>query len=104
MVGAGLHASPIDLRSPSEESNFPPMGALISSAPTSAKTTGKAVDLTDTDTDTEDPLFVPERGQTPPPSTQPGARKRQERHDPTSPEQRICTRPRRSKRVGRKSV
>jgi hypothetical protein len=45
------------------------MGALISSAPTSANTTRKAVDLIDTDTDIEDPLFVPKRGQTPPPST-----------------------------------
>jgi hypothetical protein len=62
VVGAGLYASPIDLRSLSEESNFPPIGALISSAPTSANTTRKAVDLTDIDTDIEDPLFVPERG------------------------------------------
>ena len=62
MVGAGLYASPIDLRSLLEESNFPPIGALISSALTSVNTTRKAVDLTDIDTDIEDPLFVPERG------------------------------------------
>jgi hypothetical protein len=66
VVGAGLYASPIDLRSLLEESNFPPMEALISSAPTSVNTTRKAVDLTDTDINTEDPLFVPKRGQTPP--------------------------------------
>jgi hypothetical protein len=38
------------------------MGALISSAPTSANTTRKAVDLIDIDTNIEDPLFVPKRG------------------------------------------
>jgi hypothetical protein len=38
------------------------MGVLISSAPTSANTTRKAVDLTDIDTDIEDPLFVPKQG------------------------------------------
>jgi hypothetical protein len=62
VVGAGLYASPIDLWSLLEESNFLLMGVLISSAPTSVNTTRKAVDLTDIDTDTEDPLFVPERG------------------------------------------
>jgi hypothetical protein len=62
VVGAGLYTSPINLYSLSEESNFPPIGALISSAPTSVKTTRKAIDLTDIDTDIEDPLFVPKRG------------------------------------------
>jgi hypothetical protein len=62
VVGAGLYASPIDLWSLLEESNFPPMGALISSAPTSVNTTRKAVDLIDIDTDIEDPLFVLKRG------------------------------------------
>ena len=62
MVGAGLYTSPIDLRSLLEESNFPPMGALISSAPTSVNTTRKAVDLIDIDIDIEDPLFIPKQG------------------------------------------
>jgi hypothetical protein len=62
VVSAGLYTSPIDLWSPSEESNFPLIEALISSAPTSVNTTRKAVDLTNTDTDTEDPLFVPKQG------------------------------------------
>ena len=100
MVGAGLHTLPIDLRSPSRESSFPSIGALISSAPASANTTREAVD--DTDTDIKDPLFISERAQTLLLSTQSGTRKRQERHDPASPEQRICTKPRRSKRVGKK--
>jgi hypothetical protein len=62
VVGAGLYTSPIDLRSLLEESNFPLIGALISSALTSVNTTRKAVDLTDIDTDIEDPLFIPKRG------------------------------------------
>jgi hypothetical protein len=62
VVGAGLYTSPIDLRSLLKESNFPLIGALISSAPTSANTTRKAVDLIDIDIDTEDPLFVPKQG------------------------------------------
>jgi hypothetical protein len=62
VVGAGLYASPIDLRSLLEESNFPLIKALISSAPTSINTTRKAIDLTDIDIDIEDPLFVPEQG------------------------------------------
>ena len=62
MVGAGLYASPIDLWSLLEESNFPLIEALISSASTSANTTRKAVDLIDIDIDIEDPLFVSEQG------------------------------------------
>jgi hypothetical protein len=62
VVGASLYTSPINLRSPLEESNFPPMEALISSAPTSTNTTRKAVDLTDTDINIEDPLFIPKQG------------------------------------------
>jgi len=69
VVGAGLYTSPINLRSLLEESNFPLIGALISSAPTSIKTTRKAIDLIDIDIDIKDPLFVLKRGQTPPPST-----------------------------------
>jgi hypothetical protein len=100
MVSAGLYTLLIDLRSLLKESSFPSIRALISSALTSANTTGEAVD--DTDTDTEDPLFVPKRAQTPLLSTQSGTRKRQERHNPASPEQRICTKPRRSKRIRKK--
>jgi hypothetical protein len=62
VVGAGLYASPIDLWYLLKESNFPLIGALISSAPTSANTTRKAVDLIDIDTDIEDPLFIPKQG------------------------------------------
>jgi hypothetical protein len=62
VVGAGLYTSPIDLRSLLEESNFPLIRALISSAPTSINTTRKAVDLIDIDTDIEDPLFIPKQG------------------------------------------
>jgi hypothetical protein len=62
VVGAGLYASPIDLRSLLEESNFPLIKALISSVPTSINITRKAVDLIDIDIDIEDPLFVPEQG------------------------------------------
>jgi hypothetical protein len=62
VVGVGLYTSPINLRSLLEESNFPPIGALISSAPTSTNTTRKAVDLIDIDIDIEDPLFIPEQG------------------------------------------
>jgi hypothetical protein len=62
VVGAGLYTSPINLYSLLEKSNFPLIGALISSAPTSAKTTKKAVDLIDIDIDIEDPLFIPKRG------------------------------------------
>jgi hypothetical protein len=54
VVGAGLYALFIDLRSLLIE-------ALVSSAPASANTTGKALDDIDTDTDIEDPLFVPEQ-------------------------------------------
>jgi hypothetical protein len=69
VVGAGLYASPIDLRSLLEESNFLLMGALISSTLTSVNTTRKAVDLIDIDIDIKDLLFVSKRGQTPPLST-----------------------------------
>jgi hypothetical protein len=69
VVGAGLYALPINLCSLLEESNFPLIGALISSTPTSIKTTRKAIDLIDIDTNIKDPLFVPKRGQTPPPLT-----------------------------------
>jgi hypothetical protein len=62
VVGAGLYTLPINLQSPLEESNFPLIGALISSAPTSINTTRKAVDLIDIDIDIEDPLFVPKQG------------------------------------------
>jgi hypothetical protein len=62
VVGAGLYASPIDLRSLSEKSNFPPIRALISSASTSVNTTRKAIDLTDIDTNIEDPLFISKQG------------------------------------------
>jgi hypothetical protein len=54
--------SPINLWSLLEESNFPLIGAFISSASTSANTTRKAVDLIDIDIDIEDPLFVSKRG------------------------------------------
>jgi hypothetical protein len=60
VVGASLYASPIDLRSLLEESNFPLIIALISSASTSANTTRKTVDLTDTDI--KDLLFVLKQG------------------------------------------
>jgi hypothetical protein len=62
VVGAGLYASLIDLWSLLEESNFPLIGVLISSAPISINTTRKAIDLIDTDTDIKDPLFIPKRG------------------------------------------
>jgi hypothetical protein len=62
VVGAGLYTSPINLCSLLEESNFLLIGALISSAPTSIKTTKKAIDLTNIDIDIEDPLFIPKRG------------------------------------------
>ena len=62
MVSAGLHTLLIDLRSLLRESSFPSIGALISSALTSVNTTREAVD--DTDTDTEDPLFIFKRAQT----------------------------------------
>jgi hypothetical protein len=62
VVGASLYASPIDLWSLLEESNFPLIGVLISSAPISINTTRKAIDLIDIDIDIEDPLFIPERG------------------------------------------
>jgi hypothetical protein len=52
VVGAGLYALSINLRSLL-------IGALISSAPASTNTTRKALDDIDTDTNTEDPLFVP---------------------------------------------
>jgi hypothetical protein len=65
VVGAGLYASPINLCSLLEESNFLLMGVLISSASTSVKTTRKVIDLIDIDINIEDPLFVPKRGQTP---------------------------------------
>jgi hypothetical protein len=104
VVGAGLHASPIDLRSPSEQSDFPSVGALISSDLASTNTTGKVVDNEDPDTDPEEQLFVAEGPAQTPPSTQPESRKRQERHDPASPEQRVTTRRRRSNRINKKSV
>jgi hypothetical protein len=69
VVSAGLYASSIDLWSPL-------IGALISSTPASINTTRKALDNIDTDIDIEDPLFVPKQAQTPPPSTQPGTKKR----------------------------
>jgi hypothetical protein len=62
VVGAGLYTLLINLWSLLEESNFPLIGVLISSAPTSTNTTRKAVDLTDIDIDIEDPLFILKRG------------------------------------------
>jgi hypothetical protein len=103
VVGAGLHTSPIDLQL-RQESDLPPVGALVSSALASTNTTGKVVDNEDPDTDPEDQLFVPKGQAQTPPSTQPESRKRQGRHDPASPEQRVSTRRRRSNRINKKSV
>ena len=62
MVGAGLYASPIDLWSLLEESNFPLIGVLISSALTFVNTIKKVVDLININTDIKDSLFVLKRG------------------------------------------
>ena len=58
MVGASLYASPIDLWSLLEESNFLLIRALISSALTSINTTRKEIDLIDIDINIKDLLFI----------------------------------------------
>jgi len=56
--GAGLYASLINLQSPSKESDFLLIRALVSNALTSINTTRKVVDNKDPDIDPEDQLFI----------------------------------------------
>ena len=58
MGGAGLYTSLINLQSPSKESDFLLIRALVSSALASINTIRKVVDNEDPDTDPEDQLFI----------------------------------------------
>jgi hypothetical protein len=62
--------------------------------------------LDDTDLDnSDDSVFIPKRTLTPPPLTQlVSSKKRQERHDPLSPDQRVYIKTRRLKRLRKKSI
>ena len=62
MIGISLYASPINLWSLLEESNFLLIGALIFNAPTFINTIRKAVNLININIDIKDPLFVFKRG------------------------------------------